>query len=406
MGMLKDLERGRGGVRLAIPGRFTIDDEGPDFAAVHDAERGIGWHLSRHGYHIDLSSEHQALLVRDIERHARALFETYSSQLSSAPSAPALRTEDPAWSPVVSVDRARIGGHDALTVIHRMSYQPGNEVLMGHLLVPIRSGLFELRVLAPARMTGTRESALLAAAMNAAPDQAPDIVMSRLGQEHYDDPRHDSLFPDHPLSRVRAELRALLEGDGGLAVTAPDDPPPRGEAPLPALGCAITPPPRYARVRARTPLAQWSRLSFAGTDGVQLLSVARESNVRFTERDARRQLAQMAEEYARASVPEGATEVSVEARPLPDREGRARVIAYLRYDPEDGSAPRHTALHWHVDQRGHPFMIAIAAERCVPEEELIADVDAVAASWRPLDDEEKKGSSEESPARKPWWKLW
>jgi hypothetical protein len=402
MSLLTDLAQGRGGVRFAVPARLTVDKDDVDVANLHDAERGVGWHLGRYDQHLDLRPEHQELLVRDVERHTRALFETYSRGLASGPLEPRpLRTEDPTWSPVVSVERVRLGGADALTVIHRMSYQPGNEMLMGHLLVPIRRGLFELRVLAPARMTGMRESMLFAVARKGAEDEPPDATMKRLGQKHYDDPQHDALFPDHPLSRVRAELRALLE-EGAVTVTEPDEPAPDGEALLPAMGCAVTPPPRYARKETAPDFVQWSRLSFAGTDGLQLLTLLRERDVSLPQRGAQ-QLTQLAEKSARASVPKGATNVHVDAHALPDRDGRAQVLAYLSYDPTDGDAPRHTAFHWLVDDRGRPVAIAIATGRCVPKDELLADTEAVAASWRPLDGEREAAPP---PAKKPWWKVW
>src|SRR4051812_36930636 len=108
MGLLEDLKQGRLGVRLALPVRLTVNNEDSDSAMLADVELGVGWHLSCHDYHLDLRPEHQDLLVFDVERHARALFETYSLSLSSAPLEPRpLRTDDPTWSPVVSVDRVQ-----------------------------------------------------------------------------------------------------------------------------------------------------------------------------------------------------------------------------------------------------------------------------------------------------------
>ncbi len=401
MGLLTDLGQGRSGVRLAVPARLTVEDDRDDVAGLRDAERGIGWHLSCHDHHLDLRAEHHDLLVRDVERHTRALFETYSRHLAP----PRLRTEDPTWSPVVSIERVRVGGHDALTVIHRMSYQPGNEMLMGHLLVPVRRGLLELRVLAPCRMTGVRESMLFDAAMKASAGEHPEAIMKRLGQKHYDDPEHDARFPDHPLSRVRAELRALLE-EGVVAVTEPDEPPPEGEALLPSLGCAVTPPPRYVRLKRAPSHVQWSRISFAGTDGVDLLTVLRDGDTKLPPRGGERRLERLAEQYSRASVPEGSTDVSVDTSPLPEREGRAQVLSYVAYDPNDGSAPCHTAFHWLADDEGLPVAIAIATGACVPKDELLAETEAVAASWRPLDSQGKVEEAAPQQPKKPWWKVW
>jgi hypothetical protein len=98
--------------------------------------------------------------------------------------------------------------------------------------------------------------------------------------------------------------------------------------------------------------------------------------------------------------------VSVDTSTLPDRDGRAQVLAYLAYDPNDGSAARQTAFHLFADGEGRPVTIAISTGRCVPKEELLADTEAVAASWRPLDAE---GTAEEKApplVKKPWWKVW
>jgi hypothetical protein len=62
----------------------------------------------------------------------------------------------------VSIEQVRVAGVDALTVVHRMSYEMGHEVIMGHLRVPVRTGMIEFRIIAAARLTGGRESILFA----------------------------------------------------------------------------------------------------------------------------------------------------------------------------------------------------------------------------------------------------
>jgi hypothetical protein len=114
--LLDDVRTGRAGVRFAIPPHLEVADHGHDAAPLRSSERGVGWHLSRHAYHLDLKHEHHALLVRDVERHTRALFERYSGTLrrGAGPFAVVpLRTKDPAWSPVVSVERVQLAGHPA-----------------------------------------------------------------------------------------------------------------------------------------------------------------------------------------------------------------------------------------------------------------------------------------------------
>jgi hypothetical protein len=112
----------------------------------------------------------------------------------------------------------------------------------------------------------------------------------------------------------------------------------------------------------------------------------------------------LAKEYADESLPNGATNVEVNMRRLPERDGRVQVRAYVAYDPADGSALRHTAIRWFADALGRPVAIAIATEQCVPKNELLAEIEAIASSWRWLDGEKK--AAEASPAKKPWWKVW
>jgi hypothetical protein len=53
-----------------------------------------------------------------------------------------------------------------LSVVHRVAYEHGLELVMGHLLVPLRSGLFEFRVIAANKgPTGIRESQLFSEAL-------------------------------------------------------------------------------------------------------------------------------------------------------------------------------------------------------------------------------------------------
>jgi hypothetical protein len=200
---------------------------------------------------------------------------------------------------------------------------------------------------------------------------------------------------------VRAKLRHLLV-KGVVEVTEPDREESAGEALLPELGCAITPPARYARVSTNEKLAQWSRLSFAGTDGVQLLTLARTGDGPASSRRGRLGLQEHALQVARTSLPPDATDVCVETRALPRREERAQAAAYLAYEELNGHVPRHTAFHLLVDDEGCTVIIALAVERCVPEEELLADIESVARSWRPLN----AGPAAPTAKERPWWQFW
>jgi hypothetical protein len=146
---------------------------------------------------------------------------------------------------------------------------------MGHTLVPVRRGLFEARWLFTAGLTGYRETML-----HAQQDRGPDEEPSRLSQQAMDDPAHDASFPEHPLTLARAARS--WHAHGRLRVT---EPPPRsqsGSRTIEALGCAITPPPRFVFSDVRSDddqtTAVFTRVAFAGTDGVEHLFVTRTSD--------------------------------------------------------------------------------------------------------------------------------
>jgi hypothetical protein len=159
---------------------------------------------------------------------------------------------------------------------------------------------------------------------------------------------------------------------------------------------------------------KWSRVSFACTDGIELLSVA---GTDLPPEGRRSRLLQLAEQGARAT-PQGATDVHVEVLALGDSEDRPQVRAYRSYAMENGEGGQ-TAYRWLVDHHGEALMLALGSPCCVPKQELIDEIDAVAASWRSLTkggeppkkrlgarDALPSRSAEAKPVRKPWWRIW
>jgi hypothetical protein len=405
MGFLEDILSGRMGLTLAIPEGLEVSDESDSSAMLVDRAGPMGWQLTLCPWPIDLNPSHREPLHRDVARYTRELFETYyrtAPRPGGSPKDPP-RTADPGWSPLVDVEHVTLGEARALTVIHRMSYEPGNELLMGHLLVPTDSGTIELRLIAPAEMTGFRESALLLNALKeAGSDADPTAVMRRLGQRHYDDPTHDKAFPTHPLSAVRAQLRRLVDGSL-IKVTRPAAEAPEGEIQDPEKGFAFTPPPRYARSARSNDeghyMVQLGRVSFATTDGLSLLTVSRFEDADVPARNRREQLMKRADRFARG-IPDGSTDVHIEIHALPDRAGCVRAMSYRRYIDD---SPQHTAFFWLASAQGDISVISIGTSQCVPKEELISEAEAVEGSFRLLDT--GVGGGDEA-TQKPWWKMW
>jgi hypothetical protein len=83
-----------------------------------------------------------------------------------------------------------------------MMYQRGKEIVMGHLLIPVAGGLFEVRAICGGGMTGLRESMLLMAAI----PKPVEGEAQFLSQRQYDDPRHDAMFPEQ-LEGLKAPQR-------------------------------------------------------------------------------------------------------------------------------------------------------------------------------------------------------
>lgn len=70
---------------------------------------------------------------------------------------------------------------------------PGLEIAMGHLLVPLRDGVLELRCIARnLGATGERESALLMLEMGRQRGRDPEELMRSI---QYNAPEYDAMFP-------------------------------------------------------------------------------------------------------------------------------------------------------------------------------------------------------------------
>jgi hypothetical protein len=404
MGFMEEFARGERGVRGELPPSFEPIDRSENGATLVDQGRGLSLHLSSCPYRLDLTPAHEALLRQDIERHARDLFVQFAHMRSRPAPSPgtALRTDDPAWSPVVEVSPRTVAGAQSLEVIHRISYEPGSELVMGHLLLPVASGLFEFRVVGTERTaTGLREATVverMLASLGPSVDGGNplEMIRGRVGQRDFDDPALDAQFLDHPLSVVRAALRWLRE-EAGLVVTAPAPPVTPGEVSLTELGAAFSAPPRYLPHEVRRGRAQFARVSFATTDGVALLTVIPVHGLTHARTVA--ELRELGEMVGGQAVPAGATEVAVSSREARGVEGRASAEIHVRFTRDD-ALPACTAIRAFVDERGEPWLVMLGTSQSIPEAELFPQLEAVARSFRRL------GEPGRDPARRrPWWKF-
>ncbi|NVB81757.1 MAG: hypothetical protein HOV81_25405 [Kofleriaceae bacterium] len=365
MSFLEALRRGAYGVTLQVPESFEVlsDDES---ANVLDRENATVWYFfSAPSLELDLSPDRLAGQQRDAKSYAQQLFDD-------------TRTKDLPPSNgrgvFLGCEQVRVDGQPALSVLHRMSYEPGREILMGHLLVPTGEGLFEARWLTRDNLTGMRETLLLDKALAA----NPGAKVEELGPTvDYDDPKHDEAFPKHALSRARAAERWIRE-DAGLRVTAPARPFAAGEAVLADLGCALVPPPGFARQAANKRFALFSRVSLAVTDGLHYFSVQRrrDGNVAQAVEDRTRDLIRadkmLATSVATIPAPSGADACVVgEAE-----RGESSTARYVTVGVRDGSGSA---------------VMTIICTRHDPVDDMVAELAASARTFR---------------VAKPWWKIW
>ncbi len=73
MSFVEEVARGEHGVRCKLPPSMEQAETAENSALLVDRERHFALQLSRCDYRLDLSPVHEALLRRDIERHARGL---------------------------------------------------------------------------------------------------------------------------------------------------------------------------------------------------------------------------------------------------------------------------------------------------------------------------------------------
>lgn len=385
MGLRRDLQAGMLGIRLEIPARWRLEQEGPGALKAIDDEHQLMWFLFHFpGLYLDLTPSCEALWRRDVEHHARYLFEGAFARLDGEPHPmrPAKpRTADLAWSPVVSCERRELGEAAALEVVHRIHYQPGRETVMGHLLVPLAGGLFEARCVSGASQTGYRESMLVTKALVQAGMERRDEVLAGMSQPMYDDPACDLLFPQHPLSLVRAGQRWLLD-EAGLVVMRPGVYQANGEVTVPGEGCAFVPPPRFVASEAPDDVkGMFVRVSFAGTDGVDRFFVEQTEERLRLPIGLRERLQRRAHEMAVARYEaSGVTQIECSVEMIEDALGRPHALTVVEGDGHAGRL--RGVIRWFVAADGRIWCLNLLSTVAQPRALLVDELDAVVRSWR------------------------
>lgn len=374
--MLREaLASGRHGLRLTLPPKLEVGQDDPALLNLVDREERIVWMLFYfQGVHFDFGGEQdRSELSAALGHYARHMFED-SFRQGKPPEGARPRTADPQWTPMVEVEHLDLDGARALRTIHRMSYQPGLEIVMGHLLIPLVDGLFEARVMSPGKqpLTGYRESAIMKGLGFEPGRPLPP-------QSVYDDPRHDAAFPGHPLSQIRAAQR-WLRHDASLKVSRPAPVRVSREVPLPRLGCVVTPPPRFVQNTDGTGGAtgSFTRVSFCGTDGIEAFVVVRRDRPRSP--SALR--AEIVEATRRLHLESEVRDVRITTEDLPSIRGRRQVQTIAEGSGHQG--PLRNVLRWFVAEDGRLWFLMITGNAAVPADSRRAELDRALEMWRPL----------------------
>lgn len=397
MSLGRALARGTCGVRWR-PGRDLQQVEDGEHEALWRAADGCMVRALRSPLPFGLDGDDalDPVLRADLEASARAAFVAHWAARPPAERG-RCRTDDASWSPVIEARGLALCGGAALRVIRRVAYAPGDELVVGHVVVPVVDGHVDLQLLAGARTTGMRESLLLETRMRMGQPLPADG--GALAQAELDRPDADARFPQHPLSIVRRRLDALI-GAGELAVPHPAPPPPR-ESRLEPAGCTIVAPPRFRLVPPGVLRLSPTLCTFArpGLDGWLRLFEVWRLDERIASGDRHARLEALAAATIAGWEREGARDLATRARRLDA--ARPTVEQEVRF--EVGGGARLGVYRWFVDDDGVVFRLGAAGGGGEDVEALRAEVTAAAPTWRRLD---PRGLAPATTAARPWWKRW
>ena len=373
MPLLSSLEIGTFGLRLEPNDSLVVMEEDEESVRLND-RKGVGfWLYLFHDLHMDLSTERLDAFQRAAHCHAREMFNKMGEADDYDET---LRTEDASWSPLVDFEVHEVCGAPALRTVHRMVYRPGREVVMGHLLVPLETGLFEARVVATAHTTGFRESALAILNMNDGSKSVEDYP--KIDQGIFDAVELDSQFPEHCLSQVREGLRTVSSwiADVGLPAHKIE----HTKVELRKLGGWITPPRGFVHViaSAEKQIAYFGRVSFCGTDGLDNMTVTIESKKRHEPGELLALAESMTLERHENS---GCTDIELTVAEHPRDSGGVDVSVVVDFHGNQGRSRNH--LYWFLDAKGRALSIARISVVALPNDEVLRESQETARSWQP-----------------------
>ena len=392
MSFVNQLSRGELGVQFSIPEEFVVEEDTGESLMAVSAKSGATLWVFYSRDPLDVNPAHSSSLRQDLERAARDIFIMTSKQMPREKPLERLRTDDPSWSPLIEVTPLSLPGGAGLSVLHRTLYEPGRESIMGHLLIPVRDGMIEVRTFHFSQQTGYRESAVVILKMRASPLQPGEEPTDRMrriaSQRDYDDPALDEKFSEHPLSRARQLLRTLQER---LVVVEPPKTPP-AEIISASLRCAFTPPPRYLLSEESGARIRLVKMSIAATDGCSILTVICIGEL---QPSLATNLEDLVQKSSGGMPPEGSAEVKCTVRTVSGPDQRSSAEGHLTFVRGDGFLGQ-TALRAFEDEERAVWLLALGTGQSSPAEEIFRELDGVVMSFRRLT----------KPPTKPWYQFW
>ena len=346
-----------------MPPQGTVVEHTDHELMVRD-ENGLGWHALLTPITFAIGPGEEAALSEDLHASARAVFER-NWRDNPNKKRPRPRTDDLSWTPIIEAKLGMIGEGRIARVVRRLSYEPGDELIVGHLIVPVAKGTVEIRAMCQASITGMRETAVIAKLGSDTP----------LPQSAYDAKDLDRHFPDHPLTRVRAALDAAVSR---LEIIAPAER--ATEVALREAGCAIEPPPRFVPIPP-VPGSGINVLLRAGLDHWQrLIDVWRIGRHKLKGKDLHAALIEHADAVVGGWIKEGCTHVVTEGNRIDDYGVCLQIEQYVTFQ-HSGEA-KHALHRWWIAGDQTLWRIGSGGPRTVERAALQADLEQVQQTFR------------------------
>jgi hypothetical protein len=355
----KSLELGSCGVQWKPPdGAIGVHT---DTELVVSDDTGLRWRIRLLPVEFAIAPGEEAALSEDVDASARAAFEARWRQQPRAAGAQPRTAGD--WSPIVEAKLGAIGAGRLARVVRRLAYEQGDEVVIGHLFIPVGKGTVEIRVMAQSGETGLRENAVA------------KKYGGRQPQATYDARELDPYFPDHPLTRVRDALDGVLETLE--VVTLPERP---AEVLLTEPGCAVTAPVRFVAAPVIPSSGRGELVRIGVDDWQRTIEVWRIGRHKFKGTNMHGALVEHANKTADAWTKDGASNIVSHSAPIDDFGVCLQIQQYVTLERDD--EPHHAVFRWWIAGDGTLWRIGETASGAVDREVLAADVAAVQDSFR------------------------